>query len=503
MTSNTTKPLASLIRNCAIRNLLGTLKMDIEQVVYDSRKVNPNSLFVAIPGFKQDGTRFIHEALKKGATAIVTQVPLDQISGLGISSKGTTFICVERAREALAHISKEFYNNPSRKLQVTGITGTNGKTTTTYILENIFRLHQTPTGVIGSINYHFGDKEIPSSMTTPEAPDIDCMLNEMHEQGIGHCFLEVSSHSLALQRVQGIEFAVGVFTNFSQDHLDFHDSLEHYKSTKLSFFSDHQIQKHVMNIDDPVGQIITHYNAKERLTVGIDQRADVMAENYQTLPQGVRFQLKTPMGSRDIVTSLLGIHNVYNLITSAAAALIQGIPLDTVAEGLETMKNVAGRFESINCGQNFHVLVDYAHTDDALKNALNAARSLNPRNLIVVFGCGGDRDKGKRKLMGATALELADYSIITSDNPRSEDPDQIIRDIWEGVPLTSQINKDYELVPDRQSAIEKAIKFAQAGDLVLIAGKGHENYQILKDQTIHFDDCEVARSALKMRLSRD
>lgn len=313
--------------------------------------------------------------------------------------------------------------------------------------------------------------------------------------------MEVSSHSLALKRVRELDFAVAVFTNLTRDHLDYHKSFEHYKETKKELFKDCAVKKQVVNIDDPVGREIVQETTPPTLTTGIDQPADVRAENCRVSADGIRFTLKTPNGSVEIQSPLLGHHNIYNLLSAAGVALSEGLSLEMIAQGLQALSSVPGRFEKIQQGQDFTVAVDYAHTDDALSNVLRAAREIARNRLIVVFGCGGDRDPGKRPLMGRVALELSDLAIITSDNPRTEDPDQIIGQICEGFPAGVQLEKDYILRPQRQEAIEFAVNHAQTGDLVLIAGKGHETYQILNTGTVAFDDRAVAAEALKKRLS--
>ncbi len=502
--NGTHKPsLEELFRGFPILNLLGSLRHEISEVVYDSRKAVKDCLFVAVPGLRHDGAGFVKGAVEKGARAFVASVPFHQIPGLSLGSDNLTAIYVENCRKALAWISRQFYGNPSRDLSVVGITGTNGKTTTTFILEKIFETLGQETGVIGSINYRYGGREYPAHMTTPEAPEINRMMGEMTRAGTQHCFLEVSSHSLSLDRVFGLNFAVAVFTNLTRDHLDFHGTMENYKNAKKRFFREFSVGKRVINVDDPVGREIIDEFPATTLTVGIDTPADVKAENCVLSSHGGRFTLKTPFGSAAIRSHLLGKHNVYNQLFAAAAALIQGAPLEGVAKGLESVERIPGRFEQVRCGQNFSVAVDYAHTDDALRNAINAARTFTHRRVIVVFGCGGDRDRGKRKEMGRAALELADFSVITSDNPRSEDPMRIIADICEGLPQGAQPGERYAVVPDRKEAIEFAVNLAREGDLALIAGKGHEDYQIFRDKTVHFDDREAAAEALRNRIKRD
>ena len=482
-------------------NLLGTLERNIETVAYDSRKAGPQGLFVAMPGVHHDGSQFIKEALHRQASAYITEAPVDQLLELNSGLTDATAIHVEDSRHALAWVSAQFYGHPSKHMNLVGITGTNGKTTLTYLLESIFKEAGNRSGVIGSINYRYPGNEVSAPMTTPEALDINRMLTEMLAHDTSHCFMEVSSHSLALKRVRELNFEVAVFTNLTRDHLDYHKSFEQYKKTKKGLFKDYSVRKQVINIDDPVGREIVQETSRPTLTTGIDQQADVRAENCRVSEEGVRFTLKTPNGSVKIQSPMLGHHNIYNLLSASAVALSEGLSLDVIAQGLRVLNSVPGRFEKIQQGQDFTVVVDYAHTDDALSNVLRAAREIARNRVIVVFGCGGDRDPGKRKLMGSVALELSDLAVITSDNPRTEDPDQIIGHICEGLPAGAELEKDYILQPQRREAIEFAVNHAQAGDLVLIAGKGHETYQILNTGTVAFDDRAVAAEALKKRLS--
>ena len=495
--------LRHLMKGFPIRNVLGSLEKEIQSVAFDSRQVKAGCLFFAIPGHKVDGKRFIPDALRQGATAIVTQVPLDQLNGYGLGSSDVTVINVDDCRHALSWVSAQFYQHPSNRLNLIGITGTNGKTTLTYILESLFNLTGDKTGVMGTINCRYGDVELPAAMTTPESFDINRLLNEMAAEEVAHCFLEVSSHALMQKRVHGMHFSVAVFTNLSRDHLDFHTSMKSYKDAKMALFRDNHVERGVVNIDDPVGKEISEELDIDLLTTAIDSPAHIRAEDCALSANGTEFTLKTPIGDCRIRSHLLGRHNIYNLISAAAVALHSGLSLEQIAAGLNSVERIPGRFERIDCGQSFPVLVDYAHTDDALRNALQGCRALVQEKLIVVFGCGGDRDRGKRKTMCQAAFADGDFVIITSDNPRTEDPHQIITDILEGVPTMAQRDRDYVVLPDRKEAIGFAIGCAGDGDLVLIAGKGHENYQILNSGTIQFDDRQVAGDALRKRLNLD
>lgn len=490
------RKLSQLIEGYPAFDAAGTLDRSISSIAYDSRKVEPGGLFVAMPGHHHDGSRFISQALEQRAAAFATELTRQQTAEAGWQGPDTTALHVDDARHVLAWVADRFYGHPSDQLDLIGITGTNGKTTLTYLLEQIFKTAGHSCGVIGSINYRYGGKEQPAPMTTPEALEINRMLAEMVREGIGKCCIEVSSHSLALKRARELRFAVGVFTNITRDHLDYHKTFDHYKNSKKILFRDCRIQKQVINIDDPVGREIVTESSLETLTTGLDLRGDVTAEDCVLSEDGIRFTLKTPSGTQAISSPLLGRHNVHNLLSASAVALTQGLSLEQIAEGVASLHRVPGRFEKVERGQDFIVAVDYAHTDDALDNALNAARTISGRRVIVVFGCGGDRDPGKRKEMGRVALKKADYTVITSDNPRTEDPGRIIQNILEGIPAGKREGKDYCVLPNRREAIDKAIQEAQTGDLVLIAGKGHEDYQILGKEKIHFDDREEAERAL-------
>ncbi len=499
VTDQNGQKLSRLILGLPAVNILGTMDRNVREIVYDSRKSGTGCLFVAVPGGNWDGGTFIKDAIDKGASVFITETSLDSLNGLDLGSRDVTALCVEDARKALSTVSANFYQRPSERLALTGITGTNGKTTTAYILEALFRAQGARTGVIGTINYHFGDKELSAPVTTPESLDLNRMLDEMVKDEIRNCFLEVSSHALHQSRVHDMRFKAGIFTNLSRDHLDFHGDMENYKSAKKKLFLDNHVQWKIFNIDDPVGREFSREFNADSFTTGIDNNADFKAEDIALTKAGCRFTLKTPFGAGEIHSNLLGRHNVHNLLSAAAGALAQDISLNKIQEVFRQIQPIPGRFENIDNDQGFSVLVDYAHTDDALSNAISAAKTFTEGKLIVVFGCGGDRDKGKRKAMGQAVINKADFSIITSDNPRTEDPEQIIEDIRQGIPSSAQEGDDYSAIINRKEAIEHAIHLAEKNDLVLIAGKGHEDYQVLGTQTIHFDDREVARSALKKR----
>ena len=499
VTDNTEQKLSHLILGLPVNNILGTMDRKIREIAYDSRKVGPDSLFVAIPGGNWDGSVFIKEAIARGASAFITQTPLDSLNGLDLGSRDVTALCVEDSRKALSIASANFYHRPSERLALTGITGTNGKTTTAYILEALFKEKGNRTGVIGTINYRYDEKIFPATVTTPESLDLNRMLQEMIEEKIDNCFLEVSSHALYQSRVHEMSFKAGIFTNLSRDHLDFHGDMNSYKNSKKKLFRDNRVLNSIFNIDDEVGREFAEEFKTSAFTTGIDSNADFRAEDIVLTKSGCQFTLKTPFGTGEVQSNLLGRHSVHNLLSAGAGAMVQDVSLEQVQEAFRHIQPIPGRFEHIENNHGFSVLVDYAHTDDALSNAISAAKDFTEGRLIVVFGCGGDRDKGKRKAMGKAALSEADYSIITSDNPRTEDPEQIMDDILQGVPSSAHKGDDYAAITNREEAIEHAIQIADKNDLVLIAGKGHETYQVLGKQTIHFDDREIARSALRKR----
>ncbi|MEK9628379.1 MAG: UDP-N-acetylmuramoyl-L-alanyl-D-glutamate--2,6-diaminopimelate ligase [Nitrospinota bacterium] len=486
------KSLENLMMGIETKDSRGSLNKVIEGIAFDSRKVVPGGLFAAIPGKNHNGETFIKDALEKGAIALIAQSPLGSLS---IDYNSVTGFCVEDSRKALSRVGSNFYNHPSKEINLTGITGTNGKTTLTYILEALSIANGKKTGVIGTIDCHYSKTSIPSAMTTPESLDLNRILRDMADGGVSDCFIEVSSHALSQKRVFDMDFEVGIFTNLSRDHLDFHSDMEEYKNAKAKLFRENNVKAPVINIDDPAGKELATEFKDRVISTGINNAADYTAEDIVLEESGSRFTLNSPEGSKKIHTNLLGKHNVYNLLSAAAGASALGVSSDIIEEVFQKIPVIPGRFESIDKGQNFTVLVDYAHTDDALAKSIIAAKSFTKGKVIVVFGCGGDRDRGKRKDMGQAALKNADFAIITSDNPRTEDPEQIIKDIQKGIPA----NADYITIVNRRDAIEYGINKAEKNDLVLIAGKGHEDYQIVGTKKEHFDDREVAGEFLGKR----
>lgn len=489
--------LGDLIEGLPHRSFSGNKEVDVKAIHYDSRSVSHGSLFVAIPGRRYDGHNFIPQALKNGAVALVAEREME------IETPHVPIVLVDDSRKALAHISSNFYNYPSRKLQVIGITGTNGKTTTTYLLESILKCAGQKAGVIGTINYRMESIAFPALHTTPEASDLQGLLALMVEKGISHAVIEVSSHSLAMHRVRGCEFDAAVFTNFSQDHLDFHGSTEDYFQAKSLLFSTLGMDSFkegpkwaILNSDDPYSKRISKITQARIITYGLGEGADLRALDLNISMEGLRFPLVFQGTPLPISSSLVGRHNAYNILAAAGTAYCLSLPSHAIVEGVRRMEKVPGRFEKIEAGQDFTVVVDYAHTGDALERVLRTARDLCQGRLITVFGCGGDRDRGKRPVMGEIAARLSDYSIITSDNPRGEDPEKIIADIEAGVKRVCRESKRYVKILDRSRAIHEAIEMARSRDLVVIAGKGHETYQIIGDEAIPFDDRAVAREAL-------
>jgi len=462
---------------------------DILGLAFSSKQVQPGFLFAAIRGEKRDGFEFIEEALRGGAAAVLSDRPRPQ-------NWKCPWVQATDVREALALASGNFFGQPSLKLKVIGITGTKGKTTLTYLLESIFQKAGFQPGVIGTINYRWPNMAQSAPRTTPEAPDLQRMMSEMLDQGVTHCLIEVSSHALDLKRVWGVHFDIAVFTNLSAEHLDYHASMEDYfEAKKRLFFLNEKKRTAVVNLDDPWGKRLIAELPLTTVSFGVEPAAIVRTEQYRFAETGIKAEVDYPGGQVRICSALMGKHNLYNILAAVATGLALNIPAPTIKEGISALKNIPGRLEKIENALGFQVFVDYAHTDQAMRSLLEAIRDLKPHRILLVFGAGGDRDKSKRPRMGEVAASLADLSFITSDNPRSEDPLAIIADIEKG--FAGKGAKNYRIVPDRKDAISQALAAARKGDYVLVAGKGHEDYQIFKDRTIHFDDAEVVRSTLK------
>jgi UDP-N-acetylmuramoyl-L-alanyl-D-glutamate--2,6-diaminopimelate ligase len=480
---------------------LGTL---VAGVAYDSRQVVPGAVFVALRGQKADGTAFVQEAVSRGAGAIVADTPPP-------AGTDALWVRVPDARHAMAMLAAALYGHPSEQMQVVAITGTNGKTTTSYLIAGIFEAAGIRCGRLGTVGYRIGHEERSASRTTPEAPDVQRLLREMLDEGCGACAMEVSSHALVLKRVDALRFAAGVFTNLTRDHLDFHPDMESYFRAKRSLFERLGPDAvAAVNLDDARGEAIVAASPRA-VTYAVERQADVMPVGLAHSLSGLAFDAQTPLGVVRIRSGLVGHFNVYNILAAVATGVGLELPASAIEQGIASVDNVPGRFQVVSApGDDVTVVVDYAHTDDALKNLLETARPLARRRLVTVFGCGGDRDRTKRPLMGAVAARLSDVVVITSDNPRSEDPERIIEEVKRGIEPDRPTPKSDPTprsrtrpvcftIPDRRAAIERAIRDAQSGDLVVIAGKGHEKYQEIGSRVTRFDDVEVAREALSRR----
>lgn len=470
----------------------------ITGIHYDSRRVRPGFVFVCIRGFRQDGHSFVGDALERGAVAVVAEKRIDVPDGVA-------WIQARDTRSALAAMAASFYGHPSRELFLCGVTGTNGKTTTTHLIEAVLRAKGEKTGLIGTVWNKIGDQKLPVTHTTPESLDLQSLLREMVDSGVRAVAMEVSSHGLVLQRVAGCEFDAAVFTNLTQDHLDFHRDMREYLEAKMLLFKNLGKRRTksrpfyaVVNADDPVAKEIIENTDAPVLTYGIREKADLVAKDLQLSSKMSRFVLSY-RGEESLFTLLLpGAFNVYNSLAAIAVGLQEGLSLEAIREALREVRGVPGRFEVVDAGQDFTVIVDYAHTPDGLENLLRTARSIAEGRLITVFGCGGDRDPSKRPVMGKISGELSDYTVITSDNPRTEDPQRIIEQIVAGIKQVS--GAKFAVEPDRKEAIRIALHRARRGDIVVIAGKGHEDYQIIGEKRYPFDDRKVAREIIEKEI---
>jgi UDP-N-acetylmuramoyl-L-alanyl-D-glutamate--2,6-diaminopimelate ligase len=471
---------------------------EVNSVEYDSRRVKPGSLFVAMQGESSDGNRFIDQAIQAGAVAIVTDSPAEK------PREGVAWALVPHGRRALARISENFYRRPAERIAVTGITGTNGKSTTAFVIESILTAAGRKSALIGTIEYHVAGKLYAAPHTTPEALELARLFNEALGQGANEAVMEVSSHALAQQRVFGVPFDVAAFTNLTRDHLDYHKTMEEYFRAKRVLFEGcgtDPPRAVVTNLDDQFGAQLVGFSRKRSnvvLTYGWE-RGDFHAAKADVTPRGTRFDMITPNERLAIFSPLIGRVNVYNILAAAAASFARGCPSDAIARGVDSLTHVPGRFQRVDCGQPFTVVVDYAHTDDALRNLTALAREFVSRNgsgakVITLFGCGGDRDRAKRPLMGEAAGRGSDFVVLTSDNPRSEDPRTIINDALVGL---QKSGVKYSVEVDRRKAIGLAITEARPGDIVLLAGKGHEKVQVTREGLQPFDDVEVAREVLQ------
>ena len=468
--------------------------LEICQVTCDSRKVQPQALFFALHGAKADGNTFLQDGVSRGAVAIASEE-----SGSASIPANVAWIQVSEARKALAVAAANFFGHPATALRLAAVTGTNGKTTTTSLIDAIVKASGAKTGLFGTIAYHTPLGAYPAPNTTPESVDLQGFLAEIHDAGGRYGVLEASSHSLAMDRLWGCHFAAAVFTNLTREHMDYHKTFEDYFAMKRRLFEGTGAgapDVAVINTDDEYGKRLTGLAAKT-VTYGLESDADITTKKFQLTFNGLTFTAHTPNGKVQVVSPLVGRINVYNILAAIGAAQALGLSNDVIEAGIRNLESVSGRFQRIDLGQPFFVVVDYAHTDDALENLIRTARELNPKGrIITLFGCGGGKDRTKRPVMGEVTGRLSDLTILSSDNPRHEDPLKIISDIIVGLQKTAG---KYLIEPDREKAIGVAIDEARAGDIILLAGKGHENYQILADRTLEFDDRDVARRALRER----
>ncbi len=466
----------------------------IRNVACDSRKVQSQGLFFALQGAKEDGSKFARDAVSRGAVAVVSEAAAPPALPHSVA-----WIQVPAARKALAVAAANFFGHPANALQLAAVTGTNGKTTTTSLIDSIIKASGEKTGLFGTIAYHTPLGDYPAPNTTPESVDLQRFLAEIRDAGGKYAVLEASSHSLMMDRLWGCHFQAAVFTNLTHEHMDFHKTFEDYFTAKRRLFESTgagPAEVAVLNADDEYGQRLRNI-AKSSVTYGIEESADISTKKFQLNFSGLAFTAHTPNGKLQITSSLVGRINVYNILAAIGAAQALGLSNETIEAGIKNLASVSGRFQQVALGQPFLVIVDYAHTDDALQNLIRTARELNPKGrIITLFGCGGGKDRTKRPVMGEVAGRLGDLTILTNDNPRLEDPLKIISDVVVGL---QKSNGKYLIEPDRGKAISMAIDEAREGDIVLLAGKGHEEYQIIGETTLLWDDREEARKALRDR----
>ncbi|MFB0509079.1 MAG: UDP-N-acetylmuramoyl-L-alanyl-D-glutamate--2,6-diaminopimelate ligase [bacterium] len=481
------KRLDELIQGLRINKIIGDDKINISGVSYHSQKIKPNFLFVAIDGSKTSGKEFIAEAISNGAVAVATsEPPLTQ-------NPMATIIQVENPKVFLAELANRFYDFPSQKVELIGITGTNGKTTTAYLVKSILDNAGKTAGLLGTIRHFDGENWLKAENTTPESLDIIRILSGLWQKKIKYCVLEVSSHGLELNRVYGLRFQIGVFTNLSQDHLDFHKTIEAYKAAKLKLFSGlEQNAIAIINQEDELSAEIVKITKARTISYSMKNQADITAKILNLSAGGTRLRLNVTGKEMVINFHLIGSHNVYNLLAAASVGLAYNMPMSEIKAGIEKVKVIPGRMESLDNDKGVAVFVDYAHTPAALRELITTAREFTKKRVLLMFGCGGNRDQLKRPLMGKIATELADYVILTSDNPRDEDSSKIIQDIKAGIS-----KNNFEVIPDRFAAIRRILFLAKIGDTVLIAGKGHEDYQIIGQEKRRFDDRLMAKRILE------
>ena len=497
------KKLSELIKDIPGKSIIGATEIPIKGITYDSRQVGRDFIFAAVKGQHLDGRAFVKDALARGASAVILEEALGDINAVQI--------VVPDAREAMARVAAAFYGEPCRNMTLIGVTGTNGKTTITYLVESILSTAGFNAGVVGTINYRYKDKIFNAPHTTPEAPDLQSIFREMLDSGVTHCVMEVSSHALKQKRVLGSRIIGGVFTNLTQDHLDYHKTMEEYFKSKSMLFTDFVAREKdgfaVINTDDPWGLKLKTQNSKLK-TIGysLNSEAEIKPAKASFSEKGIEAILNTPIGAINISSVLLGEYNLQNIMAAVGVGIGLALDKKTIEKGIAALKRVPGRLERIISEDGFQAVVDYAHTGDALERVIGALKPLAKRRLIIVFGCGGDRDRGKRPVMGEIATRLSDFTVITSDNPRSEDPMEIIKEIEAGIKgcpkildFKSEITHGYTAIPDRHEAIMAAVNLAAAGDIILVAGKGHEDYQIIGDRKIPFEDTKEIKAAMEVK----
>ncbi len=482
--------LKELFQGIDYEIISGDSDIEISGVQYDSRKVTPNSLFVCIDGFKTDGHLFALPAITNGATAVLVEKIIDVPNGV-------VMILTSNTRQALAKLARNYYGKPADSLKVIGVTGTNGKTTTTHLIKAILEESGKKTAILGTLYAKIGEIEMDLGRTTPEALEIEEFMSLCRREGAEYLVMEVSSHALDLHRVDEIPFHAAVYTNLTQDHLDYHQDMDHYLQSKLKLFKmlDGQDSISIINADDHYAAYFIEATSKKNITYGVDRPADVHAHDLQFNLKGSSFEFGYQEKKISINMQLIGRFSVYNALAAITWGLAEGVETKLIKKAIEKVSGVPGRFEQVPSDQDFTVIVDYAHTPDGLENILRTSRQIVENRLITVFGCGGDRDRTKRPIMGQMAARYSDFCIVTSDNPRSEEPEAIIADIIPGLDLVE--NSRYAIIVDRREAIRHAINFGKKGDLIIIAGKGHETYQLVKDKVLDFDDRKVAAEYLK------
>ena len=491
------KTLKDIISTLDVQQVEGNQNVSIQDITADSRAVKPNSLFIALDGATVDGHNYIDKAVDAGAVAVIVSKPVTVPDDVCV-------ITVADTRQAMMVCVPYFFDYPANRMRMVGVTGTNGKTTTTHMIRHILKAQGHKVGVIGTVHIMIGDTSYPIHNTTPDVVDLQHILHQMVQENVEYCVMEVSSHALALGRVSGVEFDTAVFTNLTQDHLDFHKTFENYLAAKCKLFEQvsapNQVKDNkgaVINIDDSYGHRVMEKTTAPTITYSTLGKGTLNASDVHMSTKNSQYTVNYKGESYPVSMNTTGLFNVYNTLAAIGACLQEGISMEAIDTALKTFSSVPGRFELIEEGQDFAVVVDYAHTPDGLQNILETAKAIKENRIIIVFGCGGDRDATKRPIMGRIAAEYGDKIYVTSDNPRTEDPVQIVKDVEVGVKEALRDGTSYEVIVDRREAINHAIHDAKAGDIVIIAGKGHENYQILKNETIHFDDREEARKALK------